>query len=39
MQEEVRQAVLKALAIGFFLGGMFAVILYSGVIIPMLHNL
>jgi hypothetical protein len=34
MQEEIRRCVIKALGVGFLMGGAFMYFLYSGVIIP-----
>jgi len=35
MPEEIRKAIIRALGVGFLMGGAFMYFLYSGVLIPM----
>lgn len=37
MQDEINKAILKSFALGFIIGGGIMVLLYSGIVIPLLE--
>lgn len=36
MQEEIRRITLKSFALGFVIGGAIMIVLYSGIVIPLM---